>query len=148
MNHMATQLTVDSRTETERFADCFRLFVGQGKRYSCEAVADSTGISLRDVRAYQQGQMTPPLHKLLRLIAVLPSSFANMLLEPAGKGGVHEITPVTIDGFELQYRLASKLEVLAEQLRDGKHDHRERREFKVQALDATHDLNAFIAGVE
>src|SRR5579883_3351405 len=62
----------------EVFRDAFALFVGQGRRFSCEAVAAATKIPLRTVRAYQCGECLPSWERLWLLMLVLPTEFTDM----------------------------------------------------------------------
>ena len=128
-----------------RFADGLRIFVGKGRMYSAAALAAAAGVPETTIRMAMRsdGQGAPPcLDKAPRLIAVLPPAFANHILEPTGKGGMREADPVALDGFHLQSSLAGRLAVLAGQLADGRHDHRERRRFKRGALSLIADLAA------
>jgi len=110
------------------FGDALQLFIGRGRRYSAETLAEAADIPARTIYSYMQGS-TPSLCNMLRLMAVLPPAFANHVLSHAGLGGVRRLEPSgQACGQTHMARMASRLHKLADALADGRVDHREARE--------------------
>lgn len=132
-----------------RLADAIRAFVGQGRRFSVNGLAAATGLPARTISSYHQGDATPGLGNLLCLIAVLPAEFADMILEPSGKGNISEINTSKITtALEVNRQAAALTALVAEHMVDGRIDHREAaiQEPVMRSLQAA--INQYLAGVE
>lgn len=114
----------------QRMAAGLRLFVGRGKLFSVEMVAEATGLSSSIVEKYIAGQNTPGLPALLRVLAVMPESFANHLLELSGLTGARRIDAAAKSAGVVLAEGAGFVADLAEKLKDGRLDHRERAELR------------------
>ncbi len=64
-----------------KFHDAMCLFVGQGRRWSCTTLSNTTGIALRTVESYRSGQATPTIEKYQSLCAVLGQAFFAATIE-------------------------------------------------------------------
>ena len=128
--------TAGSPRFAEVFRDAFALFVGQGRRFSCEAVAAATKIPLRTVRAYQCGECLPSWERLWLLMLVLPTEFTDMLLAPAGLASVQRTDESPVAPRTMGRELADAMADLARCLERGQVDHRDaaRLEPRVRAL--------------
>jgi hypothetical protein len=120
----------DDRAMTPRYADvfldAFRLFVGQGKRYSCEALAAATRLPVRNIKAYLTGETLPSREAEWALKRVLPTEFTDALLAPCGLGLTRRIDSEDAVGpFAMQRDLGREIAELAEALADGRLDHSE-----------------------
>lgn len=135
---MGNPTGITQETAQVQLSDAMRLFVGRGRRFSCAAVAAATGIPQRTVESYVHGEATPSLANLLRLVAVLPCEFTNMLLAPAGKGHVAEVDAGD-DGLLDIHRQASAVNAMIAGFLsdDGRIDHRE----EAQSLPSLRELH-------
>lgn len=127
---MAVALEQDMNMSAARapeiFKDALCLFVGPGKRFSAEAIAEATGLDLRTIKAHRTGQSCPGLVALLAYMRVLPDAFTNMILVPAGKGGASSLEPdEDACGHKTLSALLSRSAMLAKALEDNRIDHRE-----------------------
>lgn len=109
-----------------RFSAGLKLFVGRERLHSVEMVATAASVSVSAVEKYMCGQATPGLAALLRILAVMPESFANHLLELAGLSGAYRMgdgNVIPAAALADQLDAASKL---ADALKDGNINHQER----------------------
>lgn len=99
--------------------------VGLGCEFSFAEISARTGITENRLYHMRSGQVTPGIHEILSLMAVLGPGLSNALLRAVGQGGAHWIDgdgcPVqasaAVQGFAL-----TVTEALAD---DGRIDHRE-----------------------
>lgn len=129
----------------QRLTRLLGAYVGQGKRYSVELLADTSENEPRTIKAYRAGETMATADKLLRILAVLPVAFAAELLAPCG------LRVTRLDGdapppLDMNADLASLLAILAEALRDGRVDHREAPGLRTAALEMAEKLHAFGTG--
>ena len=106
------------------------LFVGRGRRWSCAAVADASGLSLRTVESYRSGQATPTIARYQSLCAVLGQSFFAATIEHLA----FEVRSTEPGDITPQQLLTEALEFsahLARFLEDGRLDHTEKSKLKV-----------------
>lgn len=113
-----------SQQADDAIADVFRLYVGQGNRFSYGSLSDVTGIPLSTLKSYAGGTAMP-WTAMLRLIAVLPTEAGNMLIRPTG----YKLAPIDPeqddwDGIGAEASLLT-FEIFDAQ-KDGKIDHREK----------------------
>lgn len=132
-----TMITQDSVHAA--FFDGFRLYAGQGRKYSLADISEATGIPLRTIRAYHGRESMPSVHNLLLLMTILPPEFGNRIARLVGK------SLVDLDGgpdgclFDIQSTAGTFNATMGMALSDnGRVDHDER-----PALDRlAEDLNA------
>lgn len=112
----------------ERFCTAFRKYVGPHKKFGITEFAEYTGISIRTIRSYHQGEHSPDYHKLLKIIlAIDEPNFTNQLLEIVGYGWVKRLD--SKEEYEVSDILVHLLETSTEMVKhnaDGKIDHREK----------------------
>jgi len=107
-------------------ADLFRLYVGPGRRFSWDALADATGIPLSTLKSYgrDKAPSAMPFHAALRLIAVLPPEAGNMMLAPSG----YRLAPIEPDDSSW-HEVGCEASMLTFEIldaeKDGRVDHRE-----------------------
>ncbi|MGI9412096.1 MAG: hypothetical protein ACR2PM_00390 [Hyphomicrobiales bacterium] len=140
--------TLSTSEANRRFANALNLFVGRGRRFSVEAVAEATGIPRRTVQSYKDGEACPCHVNLLAMLAVLPAAFANEIFAPCGLEGVRRAeggNPCTFAANESILTVAQRLgEMLAN---DGKFCHREQMEIAQKLFPKlVEDLQAWLNG--
>ena len=121
-----------------------RLYVGRGRPYSAESLAEATGIPERTIRSYQMGDATPGLANLLALIRCLGGVFAAACLEDAGVAAVLMQDDLEADPRELATAQAESLAKLVAALEDGRIDHTEAPELLALARRLMPMLAAFV----
>ena len=124
------------------FHDAMRLFVGRGRRWSCAAVSEASGIPQRTVESYLAGQATPPLEKYQSLCAVLGQAFFAATIEHT-QYEVRSTEPGDITAPQLLSGLLAVGGTLAGFLEDGRLDHRERSELKTHLADLQAVISAY-----
>ena len=133
---------------TRRLAATLRLYVGRGRPYSAESLAEATGIPERTIRSYRMGHATPGLVNLLALIRCLGGVFAGAILEDAGVAAVLLQDDLDTDPRELATRYerdgADELARLVAALEDGRIDHTEAPELLTLARRLMPMLAAFV----
>ena len=127
---MRNDADISHDAATQRLSAGLRLFVGRGKPFSVDMLADATGGSASAVEKYMAAQATPGLAMALRLLAALPESFANHLLELSGLTGARRIDATAKSAGVVLAEGAGFVADLAEKLKDGRLDHRERAELR------------------
>jgi hypothetical protein len=131
-----------------RFKAAFRRRVGVGKPWSVEMLADEAAIPARDLRSYQDlGGCLPTLPRFLALCIVFGGDFANEVLSVAGFDGARPVAGADGDPFGAQQALAGGLYQLANDLADGKFDHREAAAALPVMRQVHEKLGLFIAGL-
>jgi len=127
----------------QRVADGLRLYVGSGRRYSTRAVVEATGIPEPTLKDYRSGAISMPVSRFVQLAAVLPAGFADQVVAPAGLAVLDRTAARANDDHALAADVASALQGLAEALRDGRIDHRERAALAPLAREIGQQLLAF-----
>ncbi|TXL72536.1 hypothetical protein FHP25_24895 [Vineibacter terrae] len=130
----------------QRVADGLRLYVGTGRRYSMRAVGEATRIPEPTLKDYRSGAIVMPVSRFVQLAAVLPAGFADQVLAPAGLAVLDRAGERAADDHALAADVATALQGLAEALRDGRIDHRERAVLAPLARDIGQQLLAFAEG--
>jgi transcriptional regulator with XRE-family HTH domain len=126
---MTNTTLVPQELAYRKFHDAMRLFVGQGRRWSCASVSEATGIALRTVESYRSGQATPTIEKYQSLCAVLGQAFFEATIEHMSykvwSNDPDDITPQQLltEAVEFSAHLSKFLE-------DGRIDHTERPELR------------------
>ncbi len=121
-----------------------RLYVGRGRPYSSESLAEATGIPERTIRSYQMGHATPGLTNLLALINCLGGVFAAACLEDAGVVTVLTHDDLEVDPHQLATLKAESLAKLVAALEDGRIDYTEAPELLALARRLMPLLAAFV----
>lgn len=123
---MGMEAAISHDAATQRLAAGLRLFVGRGKLFSVEMVAEATGISGSAIEKYLAGDATPGMAALLRILAVLPEAFANHLLDLAGLTGAYRVGDAPVSEASALTDKLTAAQALAKALEDGRIDHQER----------------------
>ncbi|MCR9236180.1 MAG: hypothetical protein NXI17_05870 [Alphaproteobacteria bacterium] len=121
---MTNATIVPQELAYQKFHDAMRLFVGQGRRWSCASVSEATGIALRTVESYRSGQATPTIEKYQSLCAVLGQAFFAATIEHLS----YEVKSTDPTDITPQRLLSEALEFsahLSRFLEDGRIDHTE-----------------------
>lgn len=133
-----------------RLTDAMNLYVGRGRRFSVQALADASGLPVGTVQDIKDGVYVPKAHALLRLFRVLPPAFADMVLELADLGGSVRLSAVAAppSAASAIAEMSERVSLIAGHLADGKHDHREMLE-EIPACRALIEvLSAYVARLE
>ena len=128
------------------FRRALDLFVGNGRPYAVEALAEVTGIAVNTLYAYKRGEMNPSFCAVMELIAALPAGLGNMLLAPTGLTGGAKPEDANGDPRILHTSVCSTALALAEALEDGRVDHREEQTLKPILHRLQGDVNSYLAG--
>lgn len=131
-------------TAARRLSRALSLYVGMGRDYSVDALADATGIKPRTIYAYLAGDATPGLFMLLRLCAALPPAFTNMLLEPAGLTGAHRADGAARPAPEILSALLANACALQVSFKHERVDHRNAAAIKRALGELVGDLQRFL----
>jgi hypothetical protein len=121
--------------------DVFRLYVGQGRRFGYQALADATNIPKSSLESYATGTAMP-MHVALRLIAALPPEAGDMLIEQSG----YRLRPIHCENGPWD-AIGAEASLLTYELfdarSDGYIDHREAAKLR----ERCRTLDAKLAGV-
>jgi len=112
-----------------RFHGAFSLFVGRGRRWSCAAVAEASGIPKRTIESYASGDNLPNLAKYQSLCSVLGQAFFAATVEHL-PFEIRSNEPGDIEPSELLTEILSFASHLSRMLEDHRLDHREEAELK------------------
>lgn len=126
------------------FRRALDLFVGNGRPYAVEALAEVTGIAANTLYAYKRGETMPSFIAVMELIAALPAGFANMLLAPTGLTGGAKPDDANADPRRLHTSVCSTALSLAEALEDNRIDHREAATLEPILHRLRDDLNGYL----
>lgn len=138
---MTNSTIVPQELAYRKFHDAMRLFVGQGRRWSCVAVAEATGIALRTVESYRSGQATPTIEKYQSLCAVLGQGFFSATIEHM-PFDVKTTDPAELSPNELLTEALEFSTHLARFLEDGRIDHIEQSELRKRIRTLSEQLTA------
>lgn len=128
------------------FRDALALYVGRGRRHSVEVFADATGLSRDQLGRWLRAETEPRVSELMVVVDHLGPEFANELLRGAGMGGARRLDADELQAFDTLAELATGTASMAEALKDGRLDHRERAELAPQmAALGTHLIGAAAA---
>lgn len=127
-----------------KFHDAMRLFVGQGRRWSCASVSEATGIALRTVESYRSGQATPTIEKYQSLCAVMGQAFFAATIEHMPYD-VRSTDPTDITPQQLLSEALEFSAHLAKFLEDGRICHVERPELQQRVGELSEQLAALEA---
>ena len=120
-------------TALHAFRVAFMRRVGQqGMSYG--DLSDKTGIQVRTLKSWRDGQAMPHLGNWLKLCGVFGPDFASECLHVVGLGGVEAIrdTPVDVPGCVAD--LAEQINNITHRLLDGSFCHRDKAETGPQLL--------------
>ena len=141
---MTNATIVPQELAYRKFHDAMLLFVGQGRRWSCVAVAAATGIALRTVESYRSGQATPTIEKYQSLCSVLGQAFFAATIEhlpyEIRSSDPNDITPQVLLSEALEFSTH-----LAKFLEDGRIDHTERPQLRQRIGALAEQLSALEA---
>lgn len=144
---MSDTILMDSAALARGIADALQLFVGPGRRYSRELIAQATGQDPRTVKAHCLGETAPSVAALFAYFRVLPVEFTDHVLGLAGLGGVRRVGAELNAGRALA-EMAEGMSALATALADGRIDHRERRSVIRELREAATAAEQLAAGLE
>ena len=139
---MSNSTIIPQELAYQKFHDAMQLFVGQGRRWSCAAISQATGIALRTVESYRSGQATPSIEKYQSLCAVMGQGFFAATIEHLAYE-VRAKQSLDIAAPKLLSEVLSFGSELAQALEDGRIDHQELAQLK-RSLGDLHEL---ISGV-
>lgn len=143
---MTNTTLVPQEVAYRRFHDAMRLFVGQGRRWSCASVAEASGIALRTVESYRSGQATPTIEKYQSLCAVLGQAFFAATIEHMAYE-VRTTDPMDVTPQQILSEALDFSAHLSKFLEDGRIDHIERPELKERVGVLVEQLNALAVGL-
>ena len=144
-------MTIDSerfQNAQRAITDALALYVGPGRRFGCDALADATGIHVGAIRTYLRGEATPSVANLLAMMASLPPEFTNAVLAHAGLGGARRIEAGEIAAGRVNTILAEGAAMVSRHLEDGRVDHRERAEEARVLRELGTRIGEYVAGLE
>ena len=141
---MTNTTLVPQELAYRKFHDAMRLFVGQGRRWSCASVSEATGIALRTVESYRSGQATPTIEKYQSLCAVLGRAFFAATIEHL-PFNIRSTDPTDITPQQLLSEALEFSAHLAKFLEDGRIDHIERPQLQKRVGDLAEQLTALEA---
>ena len=143
---MSDPYAISPEATQKRLTEALRRYVGLGRPFSVAAFAEATGIPERTIKSYQGGQATPGLGYLLRMMAVLPPEFADMVLALAGLGNVSRTDRSDANSLAV-HALASELNSLIAQAlaNDGFIDHMEEAEMEPTVRSLQARCNAWLS---
>lgn len=146
VSNMSDVQIISPESSQKRLTEALRKYVGLGRPYSVAAFAKETGIPERTIKSYQGGQATPGLGYLLRMMAVLPPEFADMLLSLAGLGNVSRTDHGNANSLAV-HALASELNSLIAQAlaNDGIIDHKEEADMEPTVRSLQARCNAWLS---
>lgn len=133
-----------------RLTDAMNLYVGRGRRFSVQALADASGLPVGTVQDIKDGMYVPKTHALLRLFRVLPPAFADMVLELADLGGCARLSAAAAlpSPAAAIAEMSERVALIAGHLADGKHDHREMLAEIPEVRDLLEVLRGYLARLE
>lgn len=126
------------------FRDTLALFVGQGRRFSVEAVSAATGIGCDAIRAYLRGQSCPEWANAIAILNVMPAEFANAVLQPAGLSGARKVD-ATSTAAETLREITEGAAALASALADGRIDHTEWPTVRKELIEAQVSISQLLS---
>ncbi|MBF0169067.1 MAG: hypothetical protein HQL45_15705 [Alphaproteobacteria bacterium] len=145
---MSSEIDIKAHAEHQRntrsvFRDALSLFVGQGKRFSVEAIAAASGIGTATIHAYLNGRSCPEWVNAVALLNVLPVEFAAAVLRPAGLAGLTRIDG-EVSAAETLGQVAEGVASLATALADGRIDHQELPRVRQELTEAMVAITQFL----
>lgn len=143
---MSDPQSISQELVQKRLTEALRKHVGLGRSFSVSDFSVATGIPERTIKSYQGGQATPGLSYLLRMMAVLPVEFTDMVLSPAGLGNVSRTDGTGTNSLAV-HAMASELNSLIAQAlaNDGVIDHREESEMEPTVRSLQARCNAWLS---
>lgn len=126
--------------------DMFNRYVGHGREFSVEELADLSGISKQTLYSISSGKHSPRYKEMIKLLRVLPLGATEDVLRPLGLG-VHMLTGEGCD-FATSAALAATLAELTHALLDKRVDHQERARIEPLARHAKEELEKWLNGVQ
>lgn len=127
-----------------QFADILRGYVGVGREWSYQALADHAGFEARTIKGWCLGEAMPPLDKLLRLTVILGPVFTNQFLGLAGYEGAGLCKQQDVSLNEVNAECADLIAASSKALVDGHMTHQEVPVVLSQAREAVTALQRLI----
>lgn len=146
---MRNGLVVSQDTAQTSLMSALNLFVGRGKRYSVEDVAEASGVCARTIDSYRRGDAMPSIERYQSLCAVLGQAFFAATVKHM-PFEVRSTDPSDITPPQLLTELLSASGSLATFLEDGRVDHMEKAQLKPILADLRERITAMensLAGV-
>lgn len=128
---------------TMAFSDCVGTYGGDGKM-TLHELNEATGIKLRTLESYRDGETVPRAHGLLLIMEVLPERFTNRLLAEIGMGGAKRMAPEDIDLHMIASDSAFFTNMFVNHMSDGRIDHIEKEQEIAVLRKAADNLNKFL----
>lgn len=117
----------DGIERSRNFARAMQLFIGRGE---LEAVAQVTGVSVRNLYAYHGDENCPRWSVALRIMRHMPAPFCSMALQEAGIIRVVKSGEADPCSFKLVSDWGQSMGKFSEMLADGRFDHMEEAEIE------------------
>ncbi|MFX4223568.1 MAG: hypothetical protein ACMVO3_22850 [Thalassobaculum sp.] len=137
---MSNDLGITQDVAIKRMRGAIRLAIPDAARR--RHVSEVTGIPVRTLESYGNGEAAPTLVNFLLLARVLGAAFVTDVLSPAGLQ-VSRLEPGSIDPHELLTASLTNAAALSAALDDGRLDHRERLALAPNARELGCNLIAF-----
>ena len=119
--------SITHQTALDVFRRAFMHHVGQGVgKMSCSDLSDKTGIQVRTLKSWRDGQSMPHWGNVLKLGAVFGPVFVSEILSVIGQGGVDYIQPRHSSPLSTVADLMVVTSEITERLRDGVFDNRDK----------------------
>lgn len=131
------EITHDAALDVFRAA--FMRRVGVGKM-SYSDLHEATGLRVRTLKSWRDGQSMPQLDSWLRLCRVFGPAFTSECLHLIGQGGVDAIEPTRSDAPGCCADLARQLGEITDRLRDGVFDHADKAAVGPQLIALAREL--------
>lgn len=122
------------------FGDCVGTYGGDGK-VTMRELSHQTGIPMRRLESYRDGETVPRAHGLMVIMEVLPARFANRLLAEIGMGGAKKMSPEDIDLHLVASDAANFTSMFVNHMADGRIDHVEKAQEIAVLRKVSENLN-------
>lgn len=103
-----------------------RLNIGQGRRLSCDEVAEALDVTPRWVRSIRDGEHRASFGAGLAIAGLIGPAALNGVLLAVGYGGARHLEPAEASEYATLAHLGRGVAMLSDALADGRIDHSER----------------------
>lgn len=132
---------ITHQTALDVFRVAFIRRVGVGRnRMSYGDLSDATGIQVRTLKSWHDGQAMPHLDNWLKLCVVFGTDFTSETLRVIGQGGVDSLELTEVNVPRALDDLVDTAHEITKRLRDGVFDHIDRAETAPLLLKLSREL--------
>lgn len=124
---MTSSMDLDTEAYRLAFAAALRRHVGFGRQWSVADFSDKTGIPIPSLKQYMLASQVAPYDRVCRMLDILPTTFADDILHPAGLGGVHRLTNEEPNVFRFLKWCSKAVKHFMSAMADGKLSDQEKR---------------------